>query len=275
MEPSSTNARGNALGVVDESGTVQMLCGTTAIQLSATAEESVRGQVVRIAGTDKGQVRLTAQTGSVSGDLDVNSRTLGRKPLADSVLIFDKGALTSLSQLTSSVIKESRIKYARTNWAGEVDLIVLDLGTGEIYGRVFWESDRIPVYDDDGNPTGDVEYDERLGIEYGSGSSDRVGPFRMKYNVRSGDYAAVKINRGGNGFSMLVKLTKLKDVSNSAWLGRSAVTFGGKTYDIPADVLCYNLDTQDWVTLDQALAYSDSANLYVKDGVVRVVEVYH
>ena len=192
----------------------------------------------------------------------------------ENAMIFENGQQISLSQIKSDLVREEQIKYARTNWAGEVDLVVLDRGTGEIYGRVFWEITKIPVYNEDGTE-GEAEYDEKLGVEYGNGSSDRVGPFGMKYNVRTGDYVAAKINRGGTGFSMLVKLTKLSNVSESAWIGNSAVTFGGKTYEVPETVLCYNLDSKEWVTFDKAMAYSDTANLYAKDGVIRVIEVQH
>lgn len=272
MEAKRTVAQSNAVGVVSEDGTIHLLCGTGTIQLAAKADEKYFGQVVRIASSNKGTVNLTVQSGNLSGDLNVINRTVGKKPLAENAMIFENGQQISLSQIKSDLVREEQVKYARTNWAGEVDLVVLDRGTGEIYGRVFWEITKIPTYNEDGTE-GEPEYDEKLGVEYGNGSSDRVGPFGMKYNVRTGDYVAVKINRGGTGFSMLVKLTQLSHVSESAWIGESAVTFGGKTYEVPENVLCYNLDSKEWVTLDEALAYSSTANLYAKDGVIRIVEV--
>lgn len=274
LEPKSTVARGNAIGVASEDGTVHMLCGTGTIQLAAKAEEKYFGQVVRIASNNKGIVNLTVQSGTVSGDLNVINRTLGKKALAENVMIFENGQQISLNQIKNDTVREEQIRYARTNWAGEVDLVVLDRGTGEIYGRVFWEITRNPVYNEDGTE-GEPEYDEKLGVEFGDGSGDRVGPFGMTYNVRTGDYVAAKINRGGTGFSMLVKLTQLSKVSKSAWIGESAVTFGGKTYEVSENVLCYNLDSKEWVTLDEAMAYADTANLYAKDGVIRVIEVKH
>ena len=275
VEASGGLTRGNAVGIVGDDGTVDMLCGTGLIRLAKNAEEKYYGQVVRIASGKKGDANFTTLTGNVPGDFRVIERTVGSKELSDNAVIFDNGKQIALSSLTSSVIKEAQIKYARTNWAGKIDLLVLNRAKDEIFGRVFWEVERIPVIDEDGNPTGDVEYEESLGITFGNGEKDRVGPFNMKYDVRTGDYAAVKINRGGTGFSSLIKLTELKNVTENAWIGKEAVTFGGQTYSVPTDVLCYNVDSQDWVTLDQALAYSDSANLYVKDGVVRVVEVQH
>ena len=274
VDPSGSAARGNALGVVSGDGTVQLLCGTAAIRLAGTAEEKFYGQVVRISAAKKGTVTLTVQSGGVRGDLDVAARKLGGKSLAENAMVFDNGQLISLSQLNTSLVPEAQIKYARTNWAGQVDLIVLNRATDEIFGRVFWESKQIPVYDDEGNQVG-TEYDERLGVEYGNGKEDRVGLFDARYDVKNGDYAAVKINRGGTGFSSLIKLSKLSNVSKNAWIGKEAVTFSGRTYEVPKDVLCYNLDSREWITLEKALAYADTANLYAKDGVIRVVEVKH
>lgn len=272
VEPSATTARSNAVGVVSEDGVVQMMCGNGTIELAMTAEEKFCGQVVRISASKKDQMNLTVLSSDVRGDLDVSERMLGSKKLAENVMAFENGKLISLNQLTTSEIKENQIKYAHTNWAGEVDLIVLNRATGELYGRVFWEMIRLDgQYDEEGNQL----YDERLGVEYGNGLSERTKTFSMGYHVRTGDYVVAKINRGGTGFSMMVKLTELKDVSANAWIGEDAVTFGGRTYEVPEDVLCYNADSKEWVTLKQALAYADSANLYAKDGVVRVIEVRH
>lgn len=272
VESSGSVARSNAVGVVSEDGTIQMMCGSKTIELAMTAEEKFCGQVVKIAAGNKDRINLTVLSSNVRGDLDVNTRMLGNKKLAENVMVFDEGKLISLNQITSSEIKENQIKYVRTNWADEVDLVVLDRKTGEFYGRVFWEIEEIPgEYDEEGNQL----YDERLGVEYGNGSDDRTKTFSMGYNVQTGDFVAAKINRGGTGFSQMIELTELKNVSTNAWVGKTAVTFGGRTYEVPENVLCYNVDSKEWVTLDQAMAYSKTANLHVRDGVVRVVEVQH
>ena len=54
---------------------------------------------------------------------------------------------------------------------------------------------------------------------------------------------------------------------------KTAVTVGGRTYTVPEDVACYNSAAKSWLTLSQAHGYADTANLYVSDGVVRVIEV--
>lgn len=263
-----SGARGNAIAVVDGSGAMQMLCGTSVIPLKVQAQEKFYGQVVRISSSSKEQIGMSAHSGGTSGELNVSQRTLGNRPLAENVLIFDSGKLIGLSQLKAGIIAAGQIKYARLNWAGQVDLIVLNRNSGEIFGRVFVEIEDVPG--EDGKPDKHIE---KFGVEYGNGSGDRTVTVTTHFGVKSGDYVAAKMNHNGTGFSSVNKLAELKNVSKDSWIGDHAVTFGGRTYEVPADVQCYNYDSKEWVTLDQALAYADIANLYVKDGMVRVIEV--
>ena len=274
-----SGARGNAIGVVTD-GKVQMLCGMTLIELVCKSETVTNG-VVRISASGKDRIYLSeASGGSVSGDLIVSERTIGSKKLADNAMIFENGKLVALSSFTNDRVAREQISYARTNASGEIDLVVINRSTGERYGRVFWESaaNQIPVNDASGRkptdegwePTYRTEYDESLGVDEGG---TKTKTFAMKYNVKTGDYVAFKINQGGTGFSQMIKLTELSKVSFSSWIGDNAVTFGSRTYEVPSDVLCFNKDNGEWITLAQAKTYADAANLYVKDGVVRVIEV--
>lgn len=274
-----SGARGNAIGIVTD-GKVQMLCGMTLIELVCKSETVTNG-VVRISASGKDRIYLSeASGGSVSGDLIVSERTIGSKKLADNAMIFENGKLVALSSFTNDRVAREQISYARTNASGEIDLVVINRSTGERYGRVFWESaaNQIPVNDASGRkptdegwePTYRTEYDESLGVDEGG---TKTKTFAMKYNVKTGDYVAFKINQGGTGFSQMIKLTELSKVSFSSWIGDNAVTFGSRTYEVPSDVLCFNKDNGEWITLTQAKTYADAANLYVKDGVVRVIEV--
>ena len=274
-----SGARGNAIGIVTD-GKVQMLCGMTLIELGCKSDTVTNG-VVRISASGKDRIYLSeASGGSVSGDLIVSERTIGSKKLADNAMIFENGKLVALSSFTNDRVAREQISYARTNASGEIDLVVINRSTGERYGRVFWESaaNQIPVNDASGRkptdegwePTYRTEYDESLGVDEGG---TKTKTFAMKYNVKTGDYVAFKINQGGTGFSQMIKLTELSKVSFSSWIGDNAVTFGSRTYEIPSDVLCFNKDNGEWITLAQAKTYADAANLYVKDGVVRVIEV--
>ena len=272
-DPNASATRSNAVGVVWD-GKVYLVCGGSTIQLDnvpGAAEHN--GQAVRISSSQKEKVSLSDQRNSLSGDLLVSTRKMGSRPLAENVLIFDGGKAIGINQLTVDQVPDSQILYARANWAGEVDLIVLDRAVDQLVGRVFVESTQSPVYDDEGNVVGS-EWKDRVGLEYGNGSDQRVGPFGVRYGVQAGDFVTAKLNSKGPGFVSMSKLTELRNVPSSSWIGTSAVTFGGRTYTLdPNTVLCYNSDGRMWITLDEARAYADTFNLHVKDGVVYVVEV--
>lgn len=272
-DPSASATRSNAVGVVWD-GKVYLVCGGSTIQLDnvpGAAEHN--GQAVRIAASQKEKVSLSDQKNGLSGDLLVSARRMGSRPLAENVLIFDGGRAIGINQLTMDQVPDSQILYARANWAGEVDLIVLNRTVDQLVGRVFVESKETPVYDDEGNVVGS-KWDDRVGLEFGNGSDQRVGPFGVRYGVKSGDFVTAKLNSQKTGFVSMSKLTELRNVPASSWIGTSAVTFGGRTYTLdPNTVLCYNSDGRMWITLDAARAYADTFNLHVKDGVVYVVEV--
>ena len=75
-------------------------------------------------------------------------------------------------------------------------------------------------------------------------------------------------------FTSFATMSKLSNVSSGAWICKTAVNFGSRTYEVPSDVQCYNADTGKWMEdLDAAKNYGGTMNLYVYDGVVRIVEV--
>lgn len=259
VAPSGASGRGNALGVVSADGIVRMLCGNTMIRLNTKAETKYYGKVVSLSASKKDALNLTVLTSGVSGDLDITARTLGKQKLAENAMVFQNGERISLSQLTAGTIKSGDILYARTDWAGNVDLIALGSKNGTVvYGRAVVQ-----------------ESEEQFGIvqiEYGNSQS--TAAIETTIAVRDGAYVAATLNGEGR-FTKIQELTKLKGASSNAWIGKTAVTFGGKTYTVPADVLCYNADSKEWTTLDKGLAYASTMDLYVMDGVVRVVEVKH
>ena len=256
----SGSNRGNALGIVDGDGKVWMICGGRQLELNLTAEEEFRGQVVKIASDRKDEVEFDVLKGGVSGDLDTAAGKLGSWKLAQNVMLLVDGKVLSLRELNSQLVRKSDILYARTNWNGDVDLIILkSTETGKIYGRAV--------------VTADPENEDRslIAVEYGNGQRTEV--YSSGLTVSSGNYVSAKINSSNTGFIMLDRLTRLQDVSAKAWVGKNAVNYGGETYVVPETVLCYNADGGRWITLDAALAYADEADLYVEKGFVRIVEV--
>ena len=267
------SARGNAIGIVSGSK-VQLLCGSTTIDLVLKDVKSdaakLDGKLVSISSSSKTSVGLYAKTGGVSGDLNVREGTLGSKKLASGVMLFDDGVLKNLSDLTETTVPQSRISYARTNGSGEVDLIALSSTSGEKYGRAQIYSK--PEQEDDLN--GGTTEVQVTYLTVTSATGDVVKDVRCAYSVRSGDFVAVKLRDDGR-LQTLSVLDKLGEVSASAWIGTTAVNYGGRTYTVPSDVLCWNRDGGSWLDggAEAAIAYGGTMNLYVRDGVVRVIEV--
>ncbi|MBR3640964.1 MAG: hypothetical protein IKN53_02920, partial [Oscillibacter sp.] len=259
LKPGANAAsRGNAAGVVDASGKTWLVCGGTAIPLAVTASDTkYYGKVVEFYSASKDRVGMSEIGYTGLGDLNVAERKLGGTPLAENALVFDGGALVALSSLDRTV-PASDVAYARTNWAGKVDLIVLR-GAEELtfYGRA------VVNENSDGRRT--------IGVEYGAGKS--FGPFGSKYSIRNGDFVKATLNREQSGYTDMTILDKVESVTSAEWIGNAAVTHGGKTYTVAASTPCYSADSGKWMSVEAARDYAVSYNLYVTDNVVRVIEL--
>lgn len=264
----TSGARSNALAVVDGSGNPQLICGNTLLKIngSGSGYENSVVSVTSIKSGGKAALSLRAVSGKVSGDLDVQAGTLGGKKLAANAMIFDGGKQVALAELSKSGVRASQISYARTNWANEIDLLVLNNNQSdrEIYGRAIVEFKRDPE-------TGEKS-DQTIAIEYGNGKTTKA--INSGNAVSTGTFVAVKLNKAGTMFTSFDTMSKLSKVSFGAWIGKTAVNYGGRTYEVPSDVQCYNADTGKWMEdLDAAKNYGGTMNLYAYDGVIRIVEV--
>ena len=259
-DANNTGARGNAMAVVSEKGDVQLVCGGALLNIGTASEYA--GQVVSVYA-DKSGLKLNKISGGVGGDLLPKEGTLGGRKLADNVMLFDGGRQIALSELSQTGVNSGRVSYARTNWAGQVDLVVLNNGleADMIFGRAVVRSEH-------NAETG--KESRQISIET---AGKTYGPISSGNNVSTGDFVAVELNRAGTMFTSFAAMSKLSNVSSSAWIGKTAVNFGSRTYEVPSNVQCYNDGTGKWMTLDDAKAYGGTMNLYVYDGVVRIVEV--
>ena len=285
VKPDTSGANANAIGVVTSiSGTsvkVELLCGITiesTVDLGATGNETldsirtealqnVANRMVRVGSTGKDTIGLVRLGGGVSGELDLETRKLGSRSLADTVSVFrytTKGLeRLSLNDLGGGPIPADEISYAHLNWANQIDLMVLG---GVNHGTVFYGRALITAQ---AGTTRDSYY---ITIHSPDG---KLGPFLARYSdIASGAYVAAVENSTGQGFSSLKLLTALRDVPNTAWSGKSAVTIDGRSYSIPSSVMCYNRDINDWVTLEEAHAYAKECDMFAsEDGVIRAIEI--
>ena len=283
-DANNTGARGNAMAVVSEKGDVQLVCGGALLNIGTASEYA--GQVVSVYA-DKSGLKLNKISGGVGGDLLPKEGTLGGRKLADNVMLFDGGRQIALSELSQTGVNSGRVSYARTNWAGQVDLIVLNNGLAEdvIYGRAVVNSSTSKVWVWDPGHENDKEQQEGVNGSYKETTSQTIsietanktyGPINSGNHISNGTFVAVSIKTSSQGnlmFTSFATMSKLSNVSSGAWIGKTAVNFGSRTYEVPSNVQCYNDDTGKWMTLDDAKAYGGTMNLYVYDGVIRIVEV--
>lgn len=278
----SNNVVGIVRSISQGSATVELLCG---ISVSGTLNtqgsvEGLEGQLVRVGSTKQGALAISRLSSSGQGNLDVTARKLGSKSLASNVMIFQvtsNGAeAVSLSQLTSATIPSAQISYARTNWKDQVDLVVIGSTVGSVfyYGRAVSTFPDEPVTDEDGNTSSQWGKNRTVALDMGSKS---MGPYETGYTVSSGEYIGISLTGTGSNvhIAALVRLMEVKNVPNTSWTGKNTVVTGGRSYLIAPDIICYNRDTQSWMTLEEAHAYAPSCNLYIHNGAVRIIEVGH
>lgn len=282
VKPGTSGATANAIGIAASiSGTsarVELLCGITiegTVNITSTGSDrldqvkleelqQMQNRLVRVTSVGRNSIGLSRLGGGVSGALDLEKRKLGANNLAETVSVFRytaKGLETlSLSDLGAGPISSGEIGYAHTNWANQVDIIVLGGGNSNtvFYGRTALSA----------TSGTDTNY---ITVNSPEGS---IGPFRTTYEISGGAYVAAVVNANDNGFNSLKRLEAKRDVPNTAWSGQGAVTIDGRTYSIPSNVMCYNRDIGDWVTLEQAHAYAKECDMFVsEDGVVRAIEI--
>ncbi len=133
------------------------------------------------------------------------------------------------------------------------------LSEPETTGRVYYA--KITISGDNENPT--VVFDcgpDKSFIFY------RLGVFSNHQRV------AVMISDSEEAFSWVDPMKKLEGVKHSSWLGKEAVTYGSSTYVIDENTVFYNLDAETWSNMDKCLEYAEKSDMYVYDGVVRIVE---
>ena len=270
---SSEKLSGNAIGIAskvsEHAATVQLFSGLTVEGDPALSKNDVgryEGQLVSVASYHSGN-RISLQLltrPSVRGTLELSAGKLGDAPLAQGVRLFDKigkGPLLPVTRrdIPRTTVASGSVLYAHQNYAGQVDIVVLDNVTGDGYAY-----GRIKAYDRRENPDNPADT-LPPSIELLTAENKTVGPF-VTYSSGFGAYAGLSTFIDSNGelrLGSIAKTEQLAKVPNSAWNGSSSVTFGGKTYPVSDEVVCYNETTEKIVSLTEARAFADTADLYV------------
>jgi len=163
------------------------------------------------------------------------------------------------------------------------------------------ETDRTPVWDEEGNPVfdedGEMKFEEtdKYHNTWMLVRSDTiVFGSRMGYNGTNGAFVGVSVGQssgGENTIRSVVELTAVRNVAPTDFFERNGlhyVTAGGKTYQVSDQVECYRKITDDrfsednWLQqstgearLEACKAFSDHLTLYIDPvgGQVRIIAV--
>lgn len=263
---------GNAYAYVSKSGEVSLICGGSLMALDCPAPDNTAGKVGRISQTKTGanapKVYISAQSNSISGALDVTAGRLGGIRISDNALILYNGKMTALKEIEEQKISSDRISYAREN-GNVVDILVIDDTTvkNEIYGRIVITGTWVPADPDEG--TAGYDSNRKIVIDC------KTESYEIHNAISEGTIVSAKHNKIGPPYLENVEpMEKLSNIPASSWLGKTAVMVNGRTYTIPDSVICWNRDTESWFKdFDEAYDYGGTWDLYVKDSVVRVIEV--
>ena len=145
-------ARGNAIGFVGEDG-IRLFNGLDVEDGAADNLSNYTGQLVTVSSSRKDKVTLGRVSGqSIRGDFYVAEGRVGSAELAADVQIYTTAAGNVLTQVTADelgaeVIDSEQVLFAHKNYAGEVDILVLesDINDSLRYGRVFVKVEMDPA----------------------------------------------------------------------------------------------------------------------------------
>lgn len=276
---STNKARSTVIGLVQKESTPDKLVvesinlrGCTFSGASYRSQEGVeqlKGQLVTVSSGASGRITVSPLTGSTSTNKwDVQAGTIGNAVVADNVKIFEKVGSSAIlpveaEDVTCAVVPASRLLYVGKDYAGRVDLLILDdvTGDGYTYGFLTGGSEQTDSFH------GEPIYNATITVYSADGTQTLFGSTEIpKSNTPGGVVASLNTLNGSPKAAGCVLLECIKDVSRSAFDvvdGKTTVTVQGTAWPVAENVVCYNKITGLWFdSLSEARAFSDELTLY-------------
>lgn len=252
----------NGVFVVDNYGKADLILGNTVMDLDLNVDKTdLYGKIVKLSGANADEFKFTEVKNNPYGSLNAALTKLGSRKIAANVMVFLNGEQTTLKEIGSG-----SISYARENADGEIDLIAgYDAYTGNLiagYGKVTVE----PTYD----VFDSVDY--YLTIK-GFGNSDGITKKTNFYE--DGFKGYIVANDNGKIFNNAKKLNFVGSIEKSAIVDSKFAYTNLATYDINPKAACYNTDTLQWTSLEDALIYGRTFKLHAAGTSVFVIEYYY
>lgn len=265
--------RGTVVGPVSLEGdiaTVTLTFGVTVngtVTLSEEAARTISGKLVRVTSPRAGRLSLSpVGVGEVSGAWDVTSGKLGTLPVSNTVSIYERAGDSRLypverSAVTASLIPASKLLYAGTSPAGEVDTLILDDVTGDCYTYGLADVSIMAIPDG-----GMTTYNTYITVTNSKTALTLMtdGSAADFHEQPTGVIPSLSLRRGSILLARSAPLTAVKGVPRSAFRD-GYVTIGSTRYPIAANIddHCYNSFAKAWFAdLAAARAYAISLTVY-------------
>lgn len=256
-------------GVLGE-GQVELTCGLTA--KGTVSGSAGAGDLVKVTSSGVGKLSVSQVSGGSSLDLSVSEETLGSVPLADNVRIYERAGTSvvteiDLEDIQTATVQAADIDFYATDSNGLVSVLLLDNVTGNAYTYGL-----LTVGSKTESSSGMSYTNRTVSVENGDGTTQE---YITGQSASDGAMGGIAVSSEGKAVSV-VTLGEADHISQSAFESLDAVVIGGVRVPISDAAQGYNSDTERWVTLSQARAYSDTFTVYYSgtlgvDAVVRVL----
>lgn len=279
-------AQSNAVGIVTSFGGGQVsveLLGS-GVTLGGTASKGsidMTGELVTVtSGAKAGEITVRALGGGIkAAKIDTESMTYGSFTISPAVKVFDRvgsamPVKVSVDDLPAD-ISRSAVLYARQDYAGRIDMLILDDVTGDGYTYGATEVSTNTATDSE---TGE-DYNTYLLTLKNKGGSTRYEHFPINV-LKNNSYGGIAVALDGSRVVTAVNLTRIYNVSRSDFKtvgDETTLTVNGVVYPVADNVQCYNAAAGEWFdSLDDARRFSAVLTAYydrdpAEGGKIRVV----
>lgn len=247
------------------------------LNISDYTANQLSGQLVQVSSYSVGYLSLYQVSGSSSSAaLDLSARTLGSAALAGNIRLYEKVGTSAaspieLKDLAQAKVDASRILYAGYDYAGRVNLLLLDDVTGDRYTYGLYKF--TPAEPGDGMDAG---ANATVAVQTVGGVSTSLICGQAFENGTPGGI----IGNAEGKLAARADLTGVKGIQRSAFVtdaaGNVTVVAGGYTFRVMANAPCYLKATDSWGNLTRAREFSDNLTVYYdktpdKGGKIRLV----
>jgi hypothetical protein len=243
--------------------TLALSCGMTLSgRLGDIASDIAVGSLVSVASGEDGALDIyKVYSRTTASSLDIPACRLGSDALSRTVTVYESigdGAVRqiSLSDIPLDTVTATKIRFSAYDAAGNVDLLVLNDVTGDMYTYGFISSGTKTVTTDGMSATYNT-----TSVTNSNGKTTAVGGTGFS----AGTLAGIAVTTDGQ-LAGASALTAAGEISRNDFRqnadGTYSVILGSGAIPVADDIQVYLTETGTWTTLAKARSYSDTLTIY-------------